>query len=88
MGGAGEDDADWERSLDDVLGLVVLSLVIAASIGSAAGVVSPAVYSLIVVLALTRNLLTPLFLAYCHTGKELVPAMLPTAPSLGVGPDA
>ena len=61
---------------------------IAAGIGSAVGVASPTVYSLIVVLVLTTNLMTPLLLAYCHTGKELVPGMLPTAPSLGAGPDA
>jgi Kef-type K+ transport system membrane component KefB len=62
---------------------------IAASIGWAAGVVSPTVYSLIVVLVLTTNLMTPLLLAYCHIGKdELEPGMLPIAPTLEAGPEA
>lgn len=47
---------------------------ITASIGWAAGLISPAVYSLVVVLVLATTLVTPVLLRMCFLSQPLVPA--------------
>lgn len=55
---------------------------ITASIGNAAGLVSPETFSLVVVLVLATTLITPLMLRYSPGIKEAEIAMSPSAPIL------